>query len=144
MINLQTKTRPSLPELQVGENYFIPLWVGLKQILKWRNLFFRGTSKSGFFLHQRVLWHRSRGVQAIRPIDAYANPPFNTWYHLAATFEPVSQLASIFINGKLEGSTLLPKGFDSSFYTQQAIPLDDLDLTNGKPAGVSHLTCRNN
>ena len=34
---------------------------------------------------------------------------------------------------------MLPKGFDSSFYTQQAIPLDDLDLTNGKPAGVSHL-----
>ena len=82
---------------------------------------------------QRIDWER-----VTPPCGPTPTTPSNSWYHLAATYQPGTHAARIYLNGVLADSATLLGGFEPALYAKQAISLGSLDLSGGMPPGVSH------
>ena len=80
---------------------------------------------------------RSPGERVTPPCGPTPTHPSNTWYHLAATYQPGTHAARIYLNGVLAGSATMLGSFEPALYAEQTIPLGSLDLSGGMPPGVS-------
>ena len=89
-----------LPELPAGDHGFTVMGWVLSDSNGGEIFSLGDESRSGLFLHLEANGSISWGT-GHPTLRAYANGPSNTWYHLAATYQPGTHAARIYLNGVL-------------------------------------------
>jgi hypothetical protein len=137
------------PIVSTTKSYTVAAWVKLTSTADFYTALGQGgANHGGFFLQYNRNFQAwtliSPSQDAASPSDYYyvtgPAPVLNTWTHLAGTFDATTGTMSLYVNGRLVGSTFNPTPFDTNGpFTVGAMKLANGAVSNYWPGSIANV-----